>query len=433
MAFQLVYTSYPVSLSVGRSGFSTVARSSDMPEKLVVKVEKCGIYDSRAPIIYSHRIVEANGGKWHVLSRVCDSGTDYTNRNNYIAHHLVISSEEAMKLGVVSADILLNWGGWRDSWNEEPKYLPEVDLSGLARTSRLPASKWAAIFGDAGCAAILENSPAWIRAEPSDSKRLLELFGESLCVFFNIGDSWQATYTTFFCPGDSPQDFMWRAIPFVPDQGVCADLVSGKCVFPHGRPADYARTGILTNTERLNLKVSKPLKIERKYRVVETQNKKTSNIVTAALIVSILFLLTAIGVLAAILFSGSSSPSAGEPLESLEPSNISQNTSYGANSISGLKSKIASLIESGDVMTALSLWDSSPLAANDPHYRMSLLSSAGRTVDKLLLSAEELLGNSDLAGARRDLYIAERILQCEEIPRRADRLKNLNTLKDKIK
>ena len=84
-------------------------------------------------------------------------------------------------------------------------------------------------------------------------------------------------------------------------------------------------------------------------------------------------------------------------------------------------------------MTALSLWDSSPLAANDPHYRMSLLSSAGRTVDKLLLSAEELLGNSDLAGARRDLYIAERILQCEEIPRRADRLKNLNILKDKIK
>ena len=64
---------------------------------------------------------------------------------------------------------------------------------------------------------------------------------------------------------------------------------------------------------------------------------------------------------------------------------------------------------------------------------MSLLSSAGRTVDKLLLSAEELLGNSDLAGARRDLYIAERILQCEEIPRRADRLKNLNILKDKIK
>ena len=109
MAFQLVYTSYPVSLSVGRSGFSTVARSSDMPEKLVVKVEKCGIYDSRAPIIYSHRIVEANGGKWHVLSRVCDSGTDYTNRNNYIAHHLVISSEEAMKLGVVSADILRDW------------------------------------------------------------------------------------------------------------------------------------------------------------------------------------------------------------------------------------------------------------------------------------------------------------------------------------
>ena len=36
MAFQLIYTSSPTSLTMGRTGFSTVARSKSMPEKLEI-------------------------------------------------------------------------------------------------------------------------------------------------------------------------------------------------------------------------------------------------------------------------------------------------------------------------------------------------------------------------------------------------------------
>ena len=125
MAFQLIYTSAPKSLIVGRTGFSTVARSKEMSEKLASAVERCSTYDIGTGEIFSHRILSLADGTWHILTRISDAGVDYTNRNNYIAHHLILSSSEIEGLAN-PAEILAQWKGWKTSWNEEPRYIDSV-------------------------------------------------------------------------------------------------------------------------------------------------------------------------------------------------------------------------------------------------------------------------------------------------------------------
>ena len=44
--------------------------------------------------IFTYRIVDIRGSRFHVLSRIRDAGLDFTGRTNFIAHHLVVGPEE---------------------------------------------------------------------------------------------------------------------------------------------------------------------------------------------------------------------------------------------------------------------------------------------------------------------------------------------------
>ena len=77
MAYQLIFTSYPESLTTGRTGFSTVARSADMPEKLAAVVERRSVYEIQRGAVFSHAVIEACSAKWHLLTRTVDAGVDY--------------------------------------------------------------------------------------------------------------------------------------------------------------------------------------------------------------------------------------------------------------------------------------------------------------------------------------------------------------------
>lgn len=438
MALQLVYTSNPVSLTVGRSGFSTVARCENMSDKLVAQVEKCGIFDSIKFPIYSHRIVEANGKRWHVLSRVCDSGVDYTNRNNYLAHHLVISQDEIASLGV-SADILLNWNGWLDSWNREPTYLPEVDLSKVPRTSSVPAQNWKMMFQDAGYASVLGTSSSLIRAEAYDSKKLLELFGESLSLFVNSVDSWECTYTTRFCDGANPMDYLWKVVNAPSfEQSIAVDIISKKCVpISEGRASSYARSGKMTNVEKYNLSVKKPVKIQRRFQVVQgqTEKKTFSWLPVISFIVSALVL--------AIFAWGYLGMSRAEDEEILSESGLQklQSSTASEKSLESMKSdnlveikkKISNLLTNGDCLEALALWESSEWSENDPKYRLQILRQSGNIADEYIFSAEKALENNNYSAAKRALNIARKALESPEIPRRLERIEKLNILTGKIK
>lgn len=151
MAYQLIFTSSPVSLTTGRTGFSTVARTSGMPEKLAAAVERCSVYEAARGAVYSHRILSVGSQKWYLLSKIKDAGVDYTNRNNFLAHHLILSPEEAVQLNSNPAEILLFWGGWLGSWSGEPRYIePPQGLSEIKEKAELPAREWEKIFSDAG-------------------------------------------------------------------------------------------------------------------------------------------------------------------------------------------------------------------------------------------------------------------------------------------
>ncbi len=256
MAFQLVYTSYGSSLTKGKTGFSTVARSEKMPENLVSKIERRSHYGIERGTVFSHRILESDGVKYHLLTRTKDCGKDFDGNANFIAHHLVFTAEETEKISANPADIMACYGQWFGSFFGEPRFLREIDPTAFCKThsSSLPAEAWRGKFGDCAYAASLGDR-ATIRSRVEDSAAVLKLFSEALLLRVLSSDVWEATFTTFQLPADRLSDFMWRAGVDSPDATV--DFIGAKVsALPEGRAAEYARTGILTNEERHSLKVS---------------------------------------------------------------------------------------------------------------------------------------------------------------------------------
>jgi hypothetical protein len=100
MPQQLIYTSAPRGLAAGRSGHCTVARSGSMREPLVLRLEQLSYYQhlslsgGKERPIFTYRIIDIRGSRFHVLSRIQDAGLDFTGRTNFIAHHLALAPEE---------------------------------------------------------------------------------------------------------------------------------------------------------------------------------------------------------------------------------------------------------------------------------------------------------------------------------------------------
>ena len=75
MPRQLIYTSAPRGLTPGQSGYCTVARSRDLREALIPRIEKLSYYTPEAnggagAVICAHRILDLRGTHFHVLSRI---------------------------------------------------------------------------------------------------------------------------------------------------------------------------------------------------------------------------------------------------------------------------------------------------------------------------------------------------------------------------
>src|SRR4051812_30907629 len=107
MGWQLIYTSAPRLLEAGRSGFGTIVRHRALSPLLVGAIERVSQF-SRLPgldehrVIYSYRIIVIGGTRYHVISRICDAGADYTGRTNHLAHHLVFDQRETGSMNGLS-------------------------------------------------------------------------------------------------------------------------------------------------------------------------------------------------------------------------------------------------------------------------------------------------------------------------------------------
>lgn len=229
MPQQLIYTSAPRGIVAGRSGHCTVARSAAMREALMLQLEKLSYYQhlslsgGQERPIYSCRVVDIRGSRFHVLSRIQDSGLDFTGRTNFLAHHLIFTPEEVRQFPSPPI-ILRGWTGWLKSWSKEPQLLENEDWSGLAGLSgsvSVPATKWQQVTGDAVNGYGLLESRAGIafRVDNLTEEQILALFAESL-ELLELRDprrdfratAWQYTFTTSMQEQDNPADFRWRCL-----------------------------------------------------------------------------------------------------------------------------------------------------------------------------------------------------------------------------
>ena len=229
MPQQLIYTSAPRGIVAGRSGHCTVARSALMREALILQLEKLCYYQhlslsgGQERPIYSCRIVDIRGTRFHVLSRIQDAGLDFTGRTNFIAHHLVFTPEEIRQFPTPPV-ILREWPGWVKSWTKEPQSLENedwTDLTALVGKSNIPAQTWQRVTGDAvnGYGLLEARAGASFRVDDQTDETVLELIAESL-ELLEVRDSrrdfrsaaWNYTFTTSMQEQDNPADFRWRCI-----------------------------------------------------------------------------------------------------------------------------------------------------------------------------------------------------------------------------
>lgn len=232
MAWQLVFTSAPRGLAVGRSGFCTVARPKEMRDLLVTAIERISSFHHlrgneagsavNEPVISSLRILELRGSRYYLLTRMRDCGLDYTNRTNHIAHHLIFSEEE---IGAFPspAYILHHWSGWLSSWQGEPRFFgpqDEVTPALLPAPTSRTATHWKTLTGDAGHAALLISpftaQGCGLQISLGQEDSLLDYYHETLQSLLPANgpsnNLWQIPFTTFFQASNSITDFRWKGV-----------------------------------------------------------------------------------------------------------------------------------------------------------------------------------------------------------------------------
>lgn len=215
MPLALVFTSAPQGLAPGRSGFCTVARHAEMPERLAALLEGLGTpHAVPGSATYTLRRLEAGGKGWYVLSRFTAGGLDYTRRDNRLAHHLAFDEAEVAALPP-PADVAARWPGWISEWQGGPRWLEPAKMQLAPGRALVPCAAWRRATGTGAKAAWLAGEFAAIDAcllNAQGTPALLELMAESGALLGRA--AWDAAFTTdvtvtgaegfAWCGGEAP-------------------------------------------------------------------------------------------------------------------------------------------------------------------------------------------------------------------------------------
>jgi len=220
MAKEVVITSVPRGIKLGRTGFQVVMRTAGTVDQVMSSLEQLAGYrhvhpqgSGRNPVIYSYRCVRGNTGTLNVLGRTLDAGNDFSNRSNKLAHLIVVDPAEvaalrgsspAAVLGAIEARLASVWQGGPEE-RSAPLALPGPAVQATA------CRRWHTVKGDAGWGGLLAQralrgqaslviapdcSPTWCRT-------LLELFHEVLALL-PPDSRWRTTFeTTVIGPSSS--------------------------------------------------------------------------------------------------------------------------------------------------------------------------------------------------------------------------------------
>ena len=446
MAYRLIFTSSPRALTGGRSGFCTVARSKSMSEKLASLVEKCGTYEHEknmgAPI-FLHKNLFFAGQNYHVLSRISEAAPDYTNRSNYLAEHIVIPDTELAELPT-PAEILLNKKDWLDKWDGEPQWLDDVTIEKSKPQYAPPAKNWQAEFGDAGKADLLQKNAPAIFAYPQDAELLLKLFAESASLQTPIIRAWDYTFTTSFTDSENPSDYSWRAYANPSEDKMAANPQAVNLIKKSSPPApnspfaNYARTGQISNRDRLGLKVGTPAAAKPRIHVAY-ETKKTFPLIpiVAASVLSMA------GLVATIMLYNPDSQDDGADFPTAQtraavPNSFAPQNSEVAQPHTKILADVKDALENRKWQKALDIWDTSNAKQLDPKGRAQILSDIGKYADKLMDSAEKYASgvNKNPDGklaAIENLHAAKSALETDAIAQKEERLERWRKLEQLIK
>jgi hypothetical protein len=205
---QHCYTSLPRGLFPGRSGYTTVAQTPGMGRSLTDTAERLSTFApldpnptayASEPVNWFHMVVTQAGTRSHFVSRVGACPPDYTGRSNYLAHHLILTPQEAVACPAGPADLLAEPGWIMAEWTGEARELPSRQVPTLASEKRTSAVQAAGL--EAGWAQELAD-----RLQDRSLKQIwlvyprgvdaLGIVRDVLSHLDTKEDRWSATFTT---------------------------------------------------------------------------------------------------------------------------------------------------------------------------------------------------------------------------------------------
>jgi hypothetical protein len=290
MSFEIVVTSAPSGLKPGAKGYCTVGATKGIAPQVLSTLESLSGYrwlfsasDPRNPVIYSHLLLKSGES---ILSRIGDAGLDYSNRENKLAHHLVLTDGERPAEGPTrtmahSTTLIQKWEG-------DPRYLPQRKILADSEVSG-PCRTWAQVTGDAGWAAVLaETVKGGTGREAFIVYRAgidcLALIDEALSLLHSQ-ERWMATFSTFFTKNvPHHAKCQWRFIEkgqpeekLIPPSSHAfrLDLTDIRGMAPPDSPlALQARTGVPPK-KKLE-KAVKPLPVELGFREPKAEHTQSN-------------------------------------------------------------------------------------------------------------------------------------------------------------
>lgn len=224
MIQEIYYTSAPRGLKAGSRGFCTVVSTAGMAKNLADRLESLSGYrhlfgpqDPQAPlnpVVYSHLRLAVGGRQYHVLSRICDAGLDYTQRTNKFAHHVVLDTADLPAGG--PAWLLSLPGFVQATWDGETRTLPggRRPPSGDAQAGVCRA--WQQLTGDAGWGGALAET-----ALPGSNRRAVVVFAPGMDMLQLVAEAlallspeqrWEVTFSTYFTKLPPGIDCKWRFV-----------------------------------------------------------------------------------------------------------------------------------------------------------------------------------------------------------------------------
>lgn len=223
MAREIVITSVPRGVKLGRTGFQVAMQTTGLRDDEAAVLEKMAGYrhlpvgSGANPVCYFHRLARTVAGPLNVVGRIVDAGVDFSNRSNKLAHMVVLEATDLGTVAVSSPATLLTSvdGRLAASWPGSPEERQQgFSLAGIPAAVPAPCGTWQQVMGDAGWAGVIadraiRNQPTLLigpDSSPAACSRMLALFREALAIV-PPAKRWSVTFDTTTL---SPEGVLWR-------------------------------------------------------------------------------------------------------------------------------------------------------------------------------------------------------------------------------